>query len=72
MKPLLARISNRELLDLYGYEQWSDSTIAERWKELCADWDIAMSGELGAMRQQMLLVHLELCPSDNRWVAGGE
>ena len=70
---LLSKMSNTELLDLYGYEPYGDgqdgySTVAGRWKSLTSPWSPASALELGHLRQVMLEIHLDLCPDDERWL----
>jgi len=66
-KPLLCKISGTELLDLYGYEPYAGTTIAQRWLYLTYDWKPSHSEELGHLRQIMLTIHRDLCPDDERW-----
>lgn len=60
-------ISSTELLELYGYEPYDDSSVSVRWRELCKPWTPAASPELGHLRQVMLQIHQECDPDDERW-----
>ena len=67
MKQLTANIGNGELLQLYGYEPYNNTTVAERWRELCSPWMLKHSAELGTLRQVMLQIHQDVYPDDERW-----
>uniref|UniRef100_A0A6M3JPN3 Uncharacterized protein n=1 Tax=viral metagenome TaxID=1070528 RepID=A0A6M3JPN3_9ZZZZ len=64
---LQSTLSNSELLSLYGYEPYKDSTIEQRWAELTESWSIGHSHELGVLRQIMLQIHQDLCPDESSW-----
>lgn len=66
-KYLQSAMSNAELLELYGYEPYDTSSIQDRWRALTTIWNVTCSEELGHMRQMMLLIHMDLCPDDERW-----
>jgi hypothetical protein len=64
---LQCSISQTELLELYGYEPWEGTDIAHRWRQLTEPWHPSYGYEIGCMRQQMLTIHKELFPDDERW-----
>lgn len=68
---LRSKIDNTELLSLYGEEPLSSGqTVAVVWKELadkCSQRFCSGSAGFGELRQIMLRVHKECCPTDERW-----
>lgn len=67
MKILHSEIGNKELLEMYGYEPYNETTVAARWERLTRNWNRATSSELGHLRQVMLQIHLDCDPDDERW-----
>lgn len=65
--PLLCKIGNTELLQLYGYEPYAGITIEQRWRFLTQHWTVHDAEELGHLRQIMLQIHKDCDPDDERW-----
>jgi hypothetical protein len=72
-KPLLSKIGNTELLELYGEHRYSDIwTYNQAWAAGIRDWDRgnweSAAMFFGKLRQELLQIHKNLYPEDTRWM----